>query len=140
MPLYDYRCPQGHKREVMLRLADINSPVFCQCDGSKMERQVSAPMVIGDYPGYECPVSGAWIEGRKAHQENLKRTGCRILEPGETDNNKRQLERENEALDQRLEATADEFIAKLPTEKRDRLAAEMEGGLTATIERSTPSL
>ncbi|WP_448206485.1 hypothetical protein [Azospirillum sp. sgz302134] len=42
------------------------------------------PMIAGDYAGYECPVSGRWIEGRAAHRENLARTGCRLLEPGES--------------------------------------------------------
>lgn len=42
-----------------------------------------APMSIKDYEAYECPVTGKMIEGRAAHRENLKRTGCRIFEPGE---------------------------------------------------------
>jgi hypothetical protein len=30
-------------------------------------------------------VTGRPIEGRRAHQENLKRTGCRLLEKGESE-------------------------------------------------------
>jgi hypothetical protein len=84
-------------------------------------------------------VTGKWIEGRKAHEENLKVTGCRILEPGETRDKARQREADDARLEAAIEETADRFIAELPTEKRDRLAAEMEGGLTAQVERSTPN-
>lgn len=42
------------------------------------------PMLASDYAGYDCPVTGKWIEGRRAHEENLKLHGCRVLEPGET--------------------------------------------------------
>jgi hypothetical protein len=101
-----------------------------------MNRQICAPAVIGDYAPYECPVTGKMIEGRKAHEENLKRTGCRILEPGEAEAHKRSLAQADVDLDNRVEATVDEFIAKLPGEKREKLAAEMEGGLTAEIVRN----
>lgn len=39
--------------------------------------------IAKDYEGYNCPVTGKWIEGRVAHRENLKRQGCRLFETGE---------------------------------------------------------
>lgn len=33
-----------------------------------------------DYAGYESPVSGLWIEGRKARREDLRRNNCRPYE------------------------------------------------------------
>lgn len=39
--------------------------------------------VQSDINGYTCPVTGKWVDGRRDHRENLKRTGCRILETGE---------------------------------------------------------
>lgn len=142
MPLYDYKCPVcTRKREVMLKLEDLNSTVYCTRDGSAMNRQLSMPWVRGDYPAYESPVvPGKIIEGRRAHEEHLRETGCRILEPGETDNYRKSTARADIELEEKLEATADEFIAKLPTDKRDRLAAEMDGGLDASVERSTPKI
>lgn len=47
------------------------------------------PMVVRDYQAYECPVTGQMIEGRHAHKENLKRTDCRLLEPGEFEDTKK---------------------------------------------------
>lgn len=62
--------------------------------------------LAGDYSGYTCPVSGAWIEGRAAHKENLKRTGCRLLEKGEREHNERscaqESDRHTEALTERV--------------------------------------
>lgn len=40
--------------------------------------------IVGDYEAYECPVTGRMIQGRAAHRENLKQTGCRLLEEGES--------------------------------------------------------
>lgn len=142
MPLYDYKCATcAAKREVMLKLADLNSSVYCTKCGQPMNRQLSAPWVQADYQEYESPVvPGKIICGRKAHLEHLKETGCRLLEPGETDNYKRTLAKAEQELEQKLDRTADEFITTLPTDKRDRLAAEMEGGLDAKIERATPRI
>ncbi|MEC9266718.1 MAG: hypothetical protein VX464_11715 [Pseudomonadota bacterium] len=44
----------------------------------------STPGIAGDYETYDCPITGQPIEGRAAHRENLKKHGCRLLEPGET--------------------------------------------------------
>lgn len=136
MPMYDYKCPTcGGRREVVVPIAQIDDPVECLKCGPPMLRQISAPRVLGDYAPYQCPITGKLIEGRKAHRENLAQHGCRILEPGETDSYVRSRRREEAKLDSAIEATADELIAKLPTDKRDRLAAEMEHGLDAQITR-----
>ena len=43
--------------------------------------QVSlAPVVWKDLPGYDSPVTGQWVEGRKARREDLKRTQSRPYE------------------------------------------------------------
>lgn len=96
MPLYDYRCAEcGHIEEYAVKIADLDTTAFYHC-ATQMERMISAPRVAADYPGYECPVTGKWVEGRRQHQENLKRTGCRLLEPGETEQYKRDLPKRRE--------------------------------------------
>lgn len=136
MPLYDYHCATCNRgEERMLKLADIDQIQSCRHCGFAMNRKISAPMVIGDYAPYQCPISGKLIEGRKAHQENLARTGCRILEPGETAAHQRSLREADEKLEKSLDETADRLIAQMPTEKRDRLGAEMDNGLDVEITR-----
>lgn len=61
-----------------------------------------------DLPGYESPVTGEWVEGRKARREDLKRTGCRPWE-GMSDERKdaqRRAARQDAELDQLAEKMA----------------------------------
>lgn len=37
---------------------------------------VSAPNIQSDYEGYQSPVTGDWIEGKAARNEDLKRHNC----------------------------------------------------------------
>jgi hypothetical protein len=60
-----------------------------------------------DIAGYDCPVSGKWIGSRKDHRENLKRQGCRNLEPGETRDSRRERERN---FEESLSRTAHEAV------------------------------
>lgn len=64
-----------------------------------------APYVSSDYDAYDCPVTGKMVEGRAAHRENLKRTGCRILEKGEKEHAaKRREETFNDACSKLAES------------------------------------
>jgi hypothetical protein len=40
----------------------------------------SAPYIQPDIPGYESPIDGRWIEGRRARREDLKRSNSRPWE------------------------------------------------------------
>ncbi len=44
---------------------------------------VAMPMIQSDTPGYMSVASGKYIEGRTARREDLKRTGCREVDPSE---------------------------------------------------------
>jgi hypothetical protein len=39
--------------------------------------------IMRDLPGYKSPAGTGWIEGRAARREDLKRTGCREVDPSE---------------------------------------------------------
>lgn len=137
MPVYLYACPVcARKREVVKPIAELNRKEHCLNCEAAMNRQICAPAVRGDYAGYSCPVTGKWIEGRRAHEENLKRTGCRVLEPGESDNARRASAAADAALDQAVESTVEEFVETLPSDKKERLAAEMEHGLDVQVSRN----
>lgn len=38
--------------------------------------QPVAPRVFGDLPGYQSPIDGRWIEGRKARRYDLESNNC----------------------------------------------------------------
>lgn len=96
MPLYDYECPAcSHRWEVVKRIALLDREEPCPFCSTVGRRLISPPLVANDYPPYNCPITGKLISGRREHIENLKRHGCRVYEPGETQEFlKRRQERE----------------------------------------------
>ena len=137
MPLYTYQCPTcSRKREILKPLVHLDRPEKCLNCGFAMNRMLSAPLVLGDYPGYNCPITGDWIEGRKAHIENLKKHGCRVYEPGETEQAKASAAFAEKQLESSIESTVEEFIEKLPTRKREQLATELESGVDVGVIRT----
>lgn len=136
MPTYRYHCP-GCARDfdIFKRLADLDRIEPCSYCFFQMRRQILAPAVHGDYQGYDCPITGKWIEGRRAHEENLKQHGCRVLEAGETEAYKREKAADEAAFDNSVESTVEEFIEKLPAVKKERLANEVSAGFGVTFER-----
>lgn len=101
-----------------------------------MPRQLSAPAIVADYPGYSCPVTGRWVEGRRAHEENLARQGCRVLETGETEQAVRESRRVERELDRSVDETVEQFYEALPTDKREALATAVVSGLDVQVARS----
>ena len=135
MPTYVFKCHFCHKQfERILRLAEYDKPQLCSC-GETAERQICAPAVRGDYPPYECPVTGQIIEGRRAHEENLRRHGCRVLEPGEDREASRRAVASEVEFDKTVEDTVERLVANLPEEKVRKLETEIKAGVTATVER-----
>ena len=93
-----------------------DSPVL-HIDAHESKRaDFPAPRIVGDYAPYECPVSGKVIEGRKAHEENLKATGCRLLEPGEKEDNARTATRSAAAEDKMRNAVIDNIVDSVADE------------------------
>lgn len=137
MPTYDFQCGGcGHSaRDVIRPLSEYGLPCPCPVCETPMRQLISAPHIVMDYPGYTCPVTGQWIEGRTAHRENLKRQGCRVLEPGETEQTRRRAAEAEARLDRELDATVDQALASLPSREVEHLCNAVADGMTATVER-----
>lgn len=136
MPLYSYKCPACQcRRDILKPIAQLNREERCEACEASMERQLAAPAVVGDYEGYNCPITGRRIEGRRAHEENLKRHDCRVLETGETDEVRRYRAAEETALDRGVDETVEQYWEALPTDKREALATAVTSGLDVTIDR-----
>jgi hypothetical protein len=45
--------------------------------------RVATPMIQSDMASYFSVASGKWVDGRRDRREDLKRTGCRELDPSE---------------------------------------------------------
>jgi putative FmdB family regulatory protein len=139
VPLYTYQCKAcSRKQPIFKKIADLDEPEYCSvCEHKAMQRLIEAPAVRGDYAGYECPVSGIWIEGKRAHEENLKKHGCRVLESGETQQAAAFRAQQQEQFEESIASTAEQIVETLPARKREQLAAELEAGLDVSFERQS---
>lgn len=136
MPLYTYRCHDCKANfDRVLPLARYREGQTCPSCGAPAEKQLAAPAVRGDYQPYQCPVSGKIIEGRRAHEENLRLTGCRVLEPGEREAAARYRASEDTALDAAVDAQVEEFLATAPETARTQLLNEVAAGASAEVVR-----
>jgi len=39
-------------------------------------RPIPLPRLVGDYDGYQSPITGDWIEGRRARRYDMERHNC----------------------------------------------------------------
>jgi hypothetical protein len=130
MPTYTYKCLLcGSQQDVVKPLRQLNWLEICFC-GEGMARQVVAPRILRDYAGYDCPITGKWIEGRRAHD-------CRVFEPGERQEAERRRRHDDARLDTAIEATTEQFIHELPAAKREQLASELAAGASTTVTRAS---
>lgn len=138
MPLYTYKCPTcTRKRDIFKALADLDRVENCTNCGFAMNRQLTAPFVQADNVAYKCPITGKMIEGRRAHEENLAKHGCRILEEGESNAYRESLRAADEALDRSIEESVAKQVESLPQEKLEKLQAEMDAGIDVSVQRAT---
>lgn len=79
-----------------------------------------SPMVFGDLPEYQSPVTGLIVAGRRARREDLKRTRSRPYEGFEQESKEaaRQRGYQEQKLDASLTRAASEAFYQLPPKKR----------------------
>ena len=135
MPIYEYFCRSGHAFERYLAVKDYATPQVCEC-GAASTKQLSAPMVLADLPGYASPVDGRWVEGRRARREDLARNNCVPYEPSMKADHARRLKDSNDAIDRKVDEHIENEIARMPARKREKLEAELRSS-DLTVERST---
>jgi hypothetical protein len=112
----------------VVRLRRRYNPVTREMEDVPLDapRDSGAPFVWDDLPGYESPVSGLWVEGRRARREDLKRTGCRPWEGLEQERKEaaRAEQRTAAKIDQIAERLAHQAWAQAPTRIRKILRGE----------------
>lgn len=136
MPTYTYKCTQCHEIfDRVLRLEhyqDLQASPCC----NQVSHKIFLPTAIrGDYEAYSCPITGKTIRGRREHEENLARHGCRVLEKGEVDGAKREAARREAELDKGVDETVERFYEALPSDKREALASAVINGVDLAVER-----
>lgn len=114
MPLYDYRCSRGHVFEGFSTIAARHHRL-CSCGVPAELVILHAPRVFGDLPGYQSPIDGRWVEGRRARNEDLKRSGCRPYEGFESESKQMaRTQKENEdKLDHQIDVAVEQTLTDL---------------------------
>lgn len=137
MPMYSFQCPCCRRVETAFRkIADRNEAPKCpRCvllsepiDKITMRRIVEAPAVQTDLPGYQSPIDGRWVEGRRARTEDLKRNNCRPWEGMDTERTEA-IKRANEAdvvFEQKAEAAVHETFNNMSVEKQRVLSTAFD--------------
>lgn len=113
MPAYDFHCSCGIRGTKVLAIASRNELVECECGLAMVRQQVYRANVTTDYAGYESPATGKWVEGKSAHREDLARSGCRIREPGETEQFLSRANERQESQGRAFESLIDKAAADL---------------------------
>jgi hypothetical protein len=86
---------------------------------------IAAPAVFGDLPGYESPVTGKWVEGRRARREDLKRTGSRPWEGMEVE--KREAAKVQAERDRKTDQLAEKMAHRAWAEAPERVRRIFRG-------------
>ena len=140
MPVHDYYCRNCNEvGERFCTIDQLDAPQHCHC-GMTMDRvYLRAPMgfVQIEYR-YESPVDGRPITNYYEHLEELARNDTVVYEPGIKQDQERNTRMREEALERAVEHTVEKEIATMPARKREKLAAELEGGMVAEPARVTP--
>src|SRR6267154_5225545 len=130
MPIYVYDCRGcGARFERFMPLALYRQTVVHTCAGLG-SKVILPPVVRGDLPGYESPIDGRWVEGRRARHEDLRRSGCRPYETGEKEYHERNRLRENERLEATIDESVERQVAAMPSRKKELLEQEILSGAT----------
>lgn len=140
MPLHDYLCRRcGEMDERHCAVEELHIPQRCEC-GQVMERvYLRFPFAtIQEDVCYDSPIDGRPITTKQARIEDLARADCVPYETGIRQDQERNKKNQEEALERAVDQTVEREIAQMPARKREKLTAELEGGLTAEPARVTP--
>ena len=113
MPLYTYKCPEGHTFDGYAPMSESSLPRVCDQHLALSEKIITPVRVFGDYEPYEGPVTGRMIYGKRERERDLRESGCRPYEQGEMQDQQhrvadaeRQLDKE---VDQVVETTLNDL-------------------------------
>lgn len=140
MPLHSFLCPSGHLTDRLQSLDGLREYEPCgECEKQAQKVFLKFPYAtVQSDIHYESPIDGRVINSKHAREEDLARSDCVPYEPTLRAHSDRRAAQEDAALEARMEKTVEAEIHRMPAHKRDKLAAELEGGMTAGVERITP--
>lgn len=79
MPLYEYKCDNGHKFDRWLPLSKYKDPQTCEC-GAESLKVLSINHIQPDMEAYISPIDKTIIGSRSKHKAHMKEHG--VIEAG----------------------------------------------------------
>ena len=140
MPTYSYRCPDGHTTLMMVTVAMYQPTVPCGTCTDIAEREFTPPVLVkvAQDVHYASPITGEPIRSHAARREDMAKHGCVEYDPEMKRDYDRRREESQQQFEAGIEQTVAEEIAKMPSEKKAKLAREViDGGLTTEAVRQT---
>lgn len=86
---------------------------------------------------YDSPIDGRPITSMAARRDDLARSGCVEYDPEMRKDYTRRVEADEKRLEQSVDSLLEREIAAMPSRKQEKLAAELQSGVTADIVRQT---
>ena len=81
MPIYEYRCRDGHTTDDYRSVEARHDPMLCRTCGQTAEKIISrVGHAVPDIAGYRSVVTGQWIGSRSTHRAHLREHG--LIEVG----------------------------------------------------------
>lgn len=136
-PIYEYACLGGHDFERYLPVAQYQDAQYCEC-GELGVRRISLPMIfVKPDICYDSPITGEPITSMAKRLDDLAKHNCEPYDPDIKQHIAEKNKREEIALEKAVDETIDREIATMPARKREKLEAELHGGMTVEPIRQT---
>ena len=139
MPTYEYKCQCGNHFEVILPIRNYADPQICSCGNVAVKQMSRVSVFVQPDICYDSPVDGRPITNRQARIEDLARTGCVEYDPGMRQDYNRRLRDSEAKLEATFDASVDEALESMPAREKEKLDAELQGGMVADVTRITPN-
>lgn len=127
MPVYVFRCTNGHKFDRYLPVEQYNSKQTCDC-GADANRQTVPTMIAPMFQDYESPIDGSPITSKRKRQEDMARSGCVPYEPSLRTESQTKLRNEELKLENQIDRTVEYEIKTMPARKRELLEQDLKSG------------
>lgn len=127
MPLYEFKCEDGHVFDEFLKMDEYDKPMTCQC-GKAAKRQITATMINCDIPNWDryiSPSTGKLITSYKDRKRDMQESGCIDYDPGMKAHAAKIRQDKEKELDKKIDETVEKQITAMNSDQRDRLAKEL---------------
>jgi putative FmdB family regulatory protein len=139
MPLYEFECRHGHVLEILRDISECSAPASCHC--GELALRILSPTIgyVQRECRYDSPIDGRPISSYAERREDLARNHCQEYDPEMKKDAARYREREQAKLELAVDESVERAVMSMDGTKREKLAAELQGGAEATpVRESVP--